>query len=130
MTSLTPHRQALEGALDAAKGTLPPYDPTNLESMTRHMTLDLQRAVLLPVADMFDRRIDGSDVEHVIANSISNGVLSHVMSLSGGDKAVAAGEAAELMARVRHLLALSFNLPDLGAHLISSSKIEPTGRAQ
>ncbi|QGY05553.1 hypothetical protein MMSR116_29400 [Methylobacterium mesophilicum SR1.6/6] len=130
MTTLTPHRQALEGALDAAHRDLPPYDPANLEVMTRHMTLDLQRAMLLPVADMLDHRVAAPDVCHVIANSLSNAVLSHAMSRFGGDRDGAAREAAELMLRVSAILEASFDIPDLDAYVVSSSEIQPTGRAQ
>lgn len=129
MTTLTPHRKALTAALDTAKAALPAYDPADMESATRHMTLDLQRAMLLVVADMYDHRVAGSDVTHVIANSTSNALLSHAMSCAGGDQRTAATMAADLLAQTSALLAMSFGLPSLADFVVGESAIEPMGTA-
>ncbi len=81
MTSLTPQRDALaRTALDRL--------PTNgtVDEIERRLCLDLMEAALLPVADMMDLGAPLDDIQLRLVNAIANVLVSHCLSLAGGEK--------------------------------------------
>ena len=127
--TLTPHRQVLTAALDAARQDLAPRDPGNVAAMTLHMGIDAQEAILLGVADMLDHGIAGGEIREAIATAFGNAVMAHAMSFMAGDRTAAAAEATALMIGISSFLRDAFGRADLDRFVTRSAAPARMGQA-
>ncbi|MCJ2055502.1 hypothetical protein MKL09_02930 [Methylobacterium sp. J-048] len=127
--TLTPHRQVLTAALDAARRDLPTRDPGDVAAMTLHMGIDAQEAILLGVADMLDHGVAGGEIREAIAAALGNAVMSHAMSFMAGDRTAAAAEATALMIGISTFLRDAFGRADLDRFVTRSAAPVRMGQA-
>jgi hypothetical protein len=127
--TLTPHRQVLTAALDAARQDLAPRDPSDASAMTLHMGIDAQEAILLGVADMLDHGVAGGEIREAIAAALGNAVMAHAMSFMAGDRTAAAAEATALMIGISSFLRDAFGRADLDRFVTRSAAPARMGQA-
>jgi len=127
--TLTPHRQVLTAALDAARRDLAPRDPSDVAAMTLHMGIDAQEAILLGVADMLDHGVAGGEIREAIAAALGNAVMAHAMSFMAGDRTAAAAEATALMIGISSFLRDAFGRTDLDRFVTRSAAPARMGQA-